>query len=157
VKEWPLATLFERVESASVPSTSSLVFVLPARQRVESADLIAPGRAALQLRVDLQSLRSHLSGVPQLRWSRGWPGTDGPHGLLVEARLLRPLEQLTAAAPTRLGVVDVQVFDSSGLFAFTISELGEVYRRRRGVNAPSRNGAPLAGDVAAWLLAQPTG
>lgn len=154
---WELADQFDRVDSAVVSSSNTLVFVLPARQRLESADLLAPGRAALQLRAALASLGLHLSEIPQLRWSRGWPGTDGPHALLVEARLLRPLEQLTAATPTRLGVIDVQAYDSSGLFAFTIAELGEVYRRRRGASAPSRSGAPLPADVSAWLLAQPTG
>lgn len=154
---WPLGHQFELVVSADIDSSCTLVFVLPARHQLDAADLISPGSAALQLRSVLQSARRSFSEVPRLRWSRGWPGTDGPLGLLVEARLHRPMGKLTAAVPDELGVIDLQVYDSAGLFAFTINELGEVYRRRPGVKAPARGGAQLSPDVAAWLLAQPTG
>jgi hypothetical protein len=116
------------------------------------ADLISPNRQAKQIKERLGALKVYVREFRSLRWSRGWPGTEGPWGLKLGVVLKRELSSLEPSTARLFDATDAYLVDGLGVRAFTVSELDRLYSRRPGGLPESDSGKSVSREVLEWLI-----
>ena len=128
------------------------VLVLGGITQIDPADLIAPNRFAKNLRERLRLVLPHIRQLVSLKWSRGWPGTEGPWCVKLEVQLVKPPSEVEPNTAKALAVTDLLLVDKLGVRAFSISELGELYLRKPRATGLADSGTPVHPEVREWLV-----
>lgn len=87
-----------------------------------------------------------------LKWSRGWPGTEGPWCVKLEVQLAKPPGAISPNTAKELEVTDLSLVDKLGVRAFSISELGELYLRKPRATGLADSGIAVHPEVREWLV-----
>jgi hypothetical protein len=148
----PQDASYEFVSAVAVTPSDRLFLVIGDVSELSRADLISPNRQAKQLKERLGVLKAYVREFESLRWSRGWPGTEGPWGLKVEVVLKRKLSSFEPSTARLFDATDAYLVDRLGVRAFTVSELDRLYSRRPGGISESDSGKNVPREVLEWLI-----
>lgn len=152
-----IESIYDSAPSARTQPGDGWVLVLGDVTQLDPADLIAPNRFAKNLRERLRPVLPHIRQLVSLRWSRGWPGTEGPWCVKLEVQLVKPPSEVEPNTAKELEVTDLSLVDKLGVRAFSISELGELYLRKPRATGLADSGTPVHPEVREWLISDQHG